>query len=142
MQVARSSSTPPGQGSGKAQGEKWWHVPDGKIEELVRGLDATPEQAATMMRRSVRFEGDNGDALDQLMRRSFTRSKGEPWRPTHEGDTRGLVGREMQEEQDEEEEYYVDDFGRRVPRKKWHVSENQLLEKIAKMAEDGEAVHD
>lgn len=74
------------------------------------------------------------------MRRSFIRSSGEPWRPSAEnGETVKEESNEIVEDDFGDDEYVEDEYGRKRSRKRWHVSEKQLLQKIAQMAEDAEA---
>lgn len=97
---------------------------------MIRNLGGGDPEAlpAAKVSRTVRFArglGPDGDALDQLMRRSFTGSARESWR------------RRQQESQPEEEiEWEEDENGRLRPKKKWKVSEEQLLQKIADIAND------
>lgn len=118
---------------------RWWHVPDQKIEEMIRGLggdlpESPVHEMPTKAQRTVHFEkglGPDGDALDQLMRRSFTGSARESWRRRQQ-EAAQEVGKA------EEDEWQTDEYGRMRRRKKWEVSEEQLLQKIADIANTSE----
>lgn len=114
----------------EARSDKWWHVPDEKIEELVQGLRkpagtqpsaaVKPDAVNSTQRRSVRFEeGAGDDALDRLMQRSFSGSAREKWSVAQ-----GLFRATQQEAEL--------DGGEQG--KQWRVSDVQLMQKIAEVA--------
>mmetsp|Transcript_127176 Transcript_127176/g.368185 ORF Transcript_127176/g.368185 Transcript_127176/m.368185 type:complete len:429 (+) Transcript_127176:95-1381(+) len=123
----------------QARDGKWWHVPDQQIEAMVHGMAASasvstsstarPPEARVAPKRSVRFEeGLAGDALDNLMRRTFER-----------GTARADDGASAP---DEDGGYSDDDGhepGTQRPKRWWRVSNQQLRRKIEQMATESSA---
>lgn len=148
-------------GTGHGQAPKWWHVPDERIEEIIRDMaqpaapagegkagrrklravprprpaaaaQGTPAPqpaqqerhgppAAPERRRTVRFEGAQPDALEELLRRSF-------------GGGAGGASSSSARPPSQEVVWEYDDNGVLKPRKWWKVTDAELRRKIEEAA--------